>query len=351
MYSRLHNSMHLGLGRRGFTLVELLVTIAIIGILASLLLGVAAIAAETGREAKTKALIAKLHTLLMEHYDTYRDKRVEIKAPVSGKDLAQWRLRAAREQMKMEMPDRWSDLLLISLGDGSNPSNLAPKTINFSLPANQPQYLAYVPSLAEIYRGVYFRIAARDLEVGTLIENQSAECLYMIITYATGDGEARAQFKETDIADTDGDGAPEFVDGWGRPIQFLRWAPGYSSDQQLSIARLDEIGDEAVEDLRNPDKRQAIAAAIAADHDPVDLFRVDQPYDAANTYEANAVRGFRLMPLIFSGGRDEAEGLVTLPWGVNFLSDPYTRSGISYLGEPVSDEAVDNITNHLITAN
>ncbi len=60
----------------------------------------------------------------------------------------------------------------------------------------------------------------------------------MVITLATADGEARTLFGENSIGDTDGDGAPEFVDGWGHPINFLRWAPGFESQIQLDANQL-----------------------------------------------------------------------------------------------------------------
>ena len=46
--------------------------------------------------------------------------------------------------------------------------------------------------------------------------------------------EAMSQFGENEIADLDGDGWPVFVDGWGNPIMFLRWAPGFSSESAES---------------------------------------------------------------------------------------------------------------------
>ncbi len=60
----------------------------------------------------------------------------------------------------------------------------------------------------------------------------------MIVTLACGDGEAKTLFKESEIGDTDGDGAPEFLDGWKHPISFLRWAPGFDSQIQLNLNTL-----------------------------------------------------------------------------------------------------------------
>ena len=60
---------------------------------------------------------------------------------------------------------------------------------------------------------------------------QDAECLYLIVMAAMAEeGDAREMFKADNIKDTDNDGMMEFVDAWGEPIRFLRWAPGYISD-------------------------------------------------------------------------------------------------------------------------
>ena len=42
-----------------------------------------------------------------------------------------------------------------------------------------------------------------------------------------GSPEAMEQFSQSEIGDTDHNGYPEFLDGWGKPIFFLRWAPGF----------------------------------------------------------------------------------------------------------------------------
>ena len=114
--------------RRGVTLVELMITIMIISILAAAVLGVAAVAGETAREAKTRNVVARLHTLLMEQYGTYASRRIKLQSSVvnsinalnansavKGRLRAEARLYALREMILMEVPDRWSDVLLNSV--------------------------------------------------------------------------------------------------------------------------------------------------------------------------------------------------------------------------------------------
>ena len=333
--------------RRGVTLVELLITIAIIAILATAILGVAAVATTTAREARTRNTITRLHTLLTEHYDTYRVRRVKLKTTVEqvinnfvmsqppnqqsrirGEMLATARLYALRELMLMEMPDRWSDIIFDNV-----------QNVSAGAPWRTPLYCAERTGLSSLYRRHYDRLLATATPT-EIAQNQSAECLYLTIMHACGDGESRAQFAESDIGDTDGDGAPEFVDSWGKPIQFLRWAPGFDSDAQLNAAELLAM---------NSTKR---AQAIAADHDPFDMFRRD-PF------------AFRLAPLIYSTGSDELSGIETNDTGqvwytMTLAQDappryfkpaltPYQLAPTNFTGTALNrDDASDNIHNHLI---
>src|SRR4051812_2308738 len=102
--------------RPAFTLVELLITIMIITILAGLVLGVATVAGETAREQRSKHIVERLHTLLLEHADTFKTRRVKLrpaieqgitnkyaKASDRGGATAMARLYALRELMMMEV--------------------------------------------------------------------------------------------------------------------------------------------------------------------------------------------------------------------------------------------------------
>jgi len=221
--------------RRGFTLVELLVVVSVIAILAGLVLGALNAARQSAREAKTKATITKLHNIVMERYESYRTRRVPINIPpnTSLNEVARRNLIGVRDLMRMEMPQTPLDVTQGPL------SSVARPALSHAFLA---RYNAQNPSE----------------------EYNMAEMFYMFVTM--GDPEVREQFADNEVGDTDSDGWPEFVDGWGNPIMFLRWAPAFTDSDIQS-------GD--------PD----------TDHDPFDPRR----------YQRTA---YRLVPLIYSAGPD-----------------------------------------------
>ncbi|MGQ9576009.1 MAG: type II secretion system protein [Thermoguttaceae bacterium] len=296
-------------GRRGFTLIELLVVIVILAILAGIVLAGMRGAQQAAREARTKATIAKLHTIVMELYESYRTRRVPLSEaemqqiaqmrlgwnPVTRWTLA-WvarvRLAALRDLMRMEMPERWTDV------------------------QNGPRYLPSPPALFGAYRARCYS-GPRFLPS---YDNGPAECLYLLVSIAAG-ADARAQFAQDEIGDTDGDGFPEFLDAWGRPIFFLRWAPGFDqSDLQWNVF--------------TPEDRQR---AAAEDHDPFDARKVDPS-------------AWRLVPLIYSAGRDGEYGVAVDDVSAPYVwsNDTYTRENL--MGMPTAETCFDNIHNHRIEA-
>jgi prepilin-type N-terminal cleavage/methylation domain-containing protein len=363
------------LPRRGVTLIELLIVITIISILAALVLGVAAVANETARQAQTKHIVERLHTLLTEFYGTFKSRRVKLdpkleglingdktKSPAQKRQLlAEARLYALREMMLTEVPDRWSDVLLTAVPNGTATAVLPKPPIYLDSTGSTGTGLYGRTPLSAAYLRRYQQLTANftsNTDWAALIENQGAECLYMVITMACGDGEARSLFKEADIGDTDGDGAPEFLDGWGHPINFLRWAPGFDSQIQLNANNYSDYRDTNwIKDA-------------AKDHDPFDVYRIDQ-------FDANAQRAaaFRLVPLIYSAGRDGTFGITLVkryvPWvpdsspptAAGFMLPGYPRlspyyktidvdddkAPLVYLGSVNADgSATDNIHNHLL---
>lgn len=163
--------------RSAFTLIEMLVVIALLTMLMGI--GMAGMrAADTlAKETRTKTTISKLNQFVMEKYASYQYRRVP------GNN-ASTRLTSLYNLMRYEMPDHWDE-------------------VNKS----------YSPYRLWLAKG---KTHNTDLA--------SAELLYQIVM---GVPEADSAFTSMEIADTDGNGLNEFVDGWGHPICFIRWPAGH----------------------------------------------------------------------------------------------------------------------------
>jgi hypothetical protein len=289
----------------------LLIAISIMGILAAAAIFALASAQESARETKTRSSIAKLHGLAMDRWESYRTRRLPILLPPQPSKADEARLRALRELMRMEMPDRWTDVL------------------------DNPITLPFRPALSQAYLRRYESVRAEKGAGFPTPQFQGAECLYLIITMGPADEVGGIeQFRASEIGDSDADGMPEFLDGWGRPISFLRWAPGFT--------RLPD--GTPLSDLQSGDARK--------DPDPFDPRRLDRT-------------AFALFPLVYSAGPDGRFGL----WNGNRgeqqfsyarnMNNPYyadTSSNGQRIGSPVDEltdqpggfDYVDNLHNHLL---
>jgi len=218
----------------------------------------------------------------------------------------------------MEMPDRLTDLTYPRTASG-NGRTLSEIDATFAV---GPVTLQRTAKARAIFRRVARNTVNTDFFDGPDPNYASAECLYMIIA---SDPEAREQFQPNEIGDVDGDDAPEFVDAWGTPINFLRWAPAIRTDMQTG-------------DYEN-------------DHDPFDPRRVDPT-------------AYRMVPYIFSAGPDRSYGLVFEdegdPWVFQYgmmatngteVDRLYEHAAAQVIGEPIDDTHYDNITNHALGMN
>ena len=299
--------------RRAFTLIELLVVFIIISILSSLMLAGLAGARQRAKTDKTKSTIRKIDSVIRPMFDSYRTRRVALTSPslTDRKSNALSLLKAKRSLMVREMPDSWDDVPLDApafnnLADsGGTDLRTAPVrayTITRIANSSNPNY-----SLS-------------------LLKNYgSSECLFMIVTRSGFEPDALEMFRTDEVGDIDKDGENEFLDGWGRPIAFLRWAPG-KTDSFVQVNDSDLA------------------------HDPMDPLRQDST-------------AFALVPLIFSAGPDESTnapddsaadgyGLARVAsWSAQDLSKicdvinaDNQKPGVPKVGNTSAYQ--DNITNH-----
>lgn len=241
---------------RGFTLVELLVTIAIIAILSSLSLAGLAVARQRVKADRTELTIRKIHEVIMPHYERFISRTIpdvqSSSPPAAFVNASQKavKLVSKRRSLVFEMPDGWADLL---------DTGLTPDVPQFALNPTPP-YSAIAQRLRSI--------PAASMRTAPFSD---AECLWAIVMRAGfADPAIVGHFREDEFGDKDQNGVREFTDGWGNPIRFLRWAPAFVSRYQPS----------------------ASAAVDTSSHDAFDPGAVDP---LART---------TLFPLVFSCGPD-----------------------------------------------
>jgi len=168
------------------------------------------------------------------------------------------------------------------------------------------------------------------------------------------------QFSPDEFTTDSNDGMSYFVDGWGHAINFLRWAPGFSSP------------------LHGWDVNYYTSSkTYPENHDPFDPLHIYKPANSPPEPFYNSTAGAQqvyppLYPLIYSPGPDRNSGIydenvnssnVAIPLHYANLTpvpnNPYAAQTDSsgnktlfgcYIGGDATD-AIDNITNHDIGEN
>ena len=182
----------------GFTLVELLVVIIIVAILSALTLGGLRSGAIRAKEGATRLLVTKLSDAVMELLEELEDQGFEATV-TNAMDLYR------------QLPDNSA----------------------FATHSNAPFGAAY---------------SAYASGIGTT--NESAECLYMIVTQTGVSRSVIETLHAGDIGDSDGNGKNEFLDAWGNPISlsFTPPSPRVALTQPRQLPRIWSWGVNGVDD-------------------------------------------------------------------------------------------------------
>ena len=307
--------------RAAFTLVELMVVVVIVGMLASAVLFAMYGLLDEAKGDRTKTQISRIDRFIMDRWESFRTRQVRVTVSAAMNNpgmLNRTRLFAIRELMRLELPDRVTDV------------------------ATDPVSGVSLPTIARGYRRKCFIILGPDPSNPSKpnysqwsTSHEGSECLFLILTAMNEDGSSAASdsLAPSETGDTDGDGMPEVLDGWGRPIEFVRWAPGFYSDRQPY----------GIVTMPLPDA-----------NDPFDPARVDPRWAQLTTPPGYCP--FALYPLIFSAGPD---GLYEVNTGTvvyaatNPPNDPYAFmfpyvAGTEPVGVPLGAGAADNFHNHWV---
>ncbi len=212
--------------RRGFSLIELLVVIGIIAVLASLSLVVMGNLLDQAREDATAVLVSKVNGLLEDRVSAF-DRAFSNSVRAEAGEALQRRLRLA-----VGLPP---DSVVDPLRNTGVDEVLARKWV-YRL--NFPQSFAelidtgggtvdagvFRPDLlTQQYPSVNW---ARHDASAESRATESAEVLHFMLTEMAVFGVPPVgtdTFTSAEVADTDGDGLPEFIDAWGNPLRFYRW--------------------------------------------------------------------------------------------------------------------------------
>ena len=146
--------------------------------------------------------------------------------------------------------------------------------------------------------------------------NQGAECLYLILsTMRDGDKSALDFFQSDEVGDTDGDGMNEILDGWGQPIQFLRWPAGYAEqpgpDGAWGVKGVDDDGNGVTDTDLNEAGWPGSDDIVPKTPQTRNWQKAPDPFDPAKVDPRWRVPGllsypYAIFPLVFSSGRDKS---------------------------------------------
>jgi prepilin-type N-terminal cleavage/methylation domain-containing protein len=322
--SKVNPARHERTLRRGFTLVELLVVISIIGILSAIVVGAIRGANQDTLVSKTRGTIAKIDSILNDRYDEYLSEPMTYAIPatpppplVPGNFRTSFpvlsarikplpntpaisvlrervRLASTRDLMRMEMPDCPADLADLSSGLIQPRQGAIIATGLSSVTPNLPLFMQ-LQTTARFER-IRQRVSLGRDSAGAVNltvwarQNANAELLYLIVEDSTLNGTSAIEaFGNSEIADTDNDGLFEFIDAWGIPIRWLRCPAGINS-----TARFDP-------DPLHPSGTQP--------SDPFDPTKADVGFDPANAGVAFAEPNVGQRPLVVSAGVDGRFGI------------------------------------------
>lgn len=221
-------------------MVELLIVIAIIALLMSLTFSVMYGLTTQAEEVATTTTVRKIDALLQQRMDAFnrafKGNRLDAAVSIVSVTLAGQQIFGVREEVKeilarkrsfrFEFPQRLDERLFEEHPTGNSPkvAGLPDSLFKAFAEPEARQQLVNEGNATPTAQEVLDR-ATQNWQKHRP-ETESAELLYFALTAATSYGVGAVdtdRFTDEEVADTDEDGLPEFVDAWGQPLRFYRW--------------------------------------------------------------------------------------------------------------------------------
>jgi prepilin-type N-terminal cleavage/methylation domain-containing protein len=235
--------------RRAFTLLELLMVIAIIGLLMTLSVAVMAGFTDQAREEATSATIQKIQKMMEQRISAFerafrgsrRDAamslvRAHLEDPdgdgnkidgIFGVSDVVVEILAKKALFRFEFPQRFVDRTLVNFGDSDVNVLGLPDSVYFGVLAPKVRADLGLPDTTALDDpAIQTQAAVLFARHASFSETESSELLYFALLHSGNYGAASIDadlFTDQEIQDLDGDGLPEFVDAWGQPLRFYRW--------------------------------------------------------------------------------------------------------------------------------
>lgn len=302
--------------RNGFTLVEILVSIVISGIIASMLTVALRGANRQAKELRARTMIERLNYLMLQIYEEESERLVPSPPTIySGESRALMSLMWKHDWLRCSLPDRREDIAFIpvpiplatSTGTVFLEDVTVPGINSGSVPAgicatSVFRYRQYIARSIGAAKGISVAnfgllLDGNDANGEWTAQYQSAECLYLILATRVVNGSpAIDSLHDRDIGDVDDDGMPEVLDPWGQPLGFLRWPCGFSMPLDW------EAYDTSTPTV--PTTADLAARKRELGKDSLDILYSDPRYQDTSFANHEADDPFPIVPMIVSAGGD-----------------------------------------------
>ena len=316
--------------RLGFTLIELMIVIAVILLLMTITIAAFANFIVTSKEAATAATIAKLNKILQQRKEAFN--RLNLKSAAKALNSTNANVNATTTKFNL----RAAEVIVRK------------QRFEIALPQRYEE--------RSLFNGIDYKTWFQGLSARPNYE--SSALLYLAIT----DGETFGAPQVDDDAFTTAEvtsipinvngttlDLKYFIDAWGQPLRFYRWPTGLIREESAGIV------DRSYALLLNPTLPPRLANSTAIDplkYDPDDpsqffsMFYLGLPASQQTNFQSSFNLYFDAArfhtPLLVSAGPDRSLGLYEPndPDRMNGLSVPLPNSGTSST-TPLND----NITN------